>query len=139
MAFLKMGSNRIPFRWGNLWRIFWTSLDELSFEEMFVRYFITLFSSFISCRGIGHHAPMEPYARMGIVFYSVSWILFTFIRYYFLPSCWYSGVKFVASALYGVFFGLLVFLCYPVPVDQLIWAMFWSMCSVSILMIDFEC
>ena len=138
LAVLKMSGDRIPFRWGNLWRIFWASLGELSFEEMFVREFIMLFSSFASCRGIGHHAPMEPYARMGIVFYSVSWILFTFIRYYFLPSHWPLWLKFVLVTLYGIFWGVLILFFYHISTEQLIWAMFWCMCSVSILIINFE-
>ena len=133
-----MSGERIPFRWGNLWRIFWASLDELSFGEMFLRGFGALFSSFASCRGIGYHAPMEPYVRMGIVFYGFSWISFVFFRYYYLPSCWYSGMKIVASGLYGVSFGLLVLLYYPVSMEQLIWAILWSICSVSILIINFE-
>ena len=63
---------------------------------------------------------------------------FVFFRYYFLPSCWYSGVKIVVSVLYGVFFGLFALLYYPVSMEQLIWTILWSMCSVSILIINFE-
>ena len=81
---------------------------------------------------------MEPYVRMGIVFYGFSWIYFVFFRYYFLPSCWYSGMKIVASGLYGVSFALFVLLYYPVSMEQLIWAILWSICSVAILIINFE-
>ena len=81
---------------------------------------------------------MEPYARMGIVFYSVSWVLFTFIRYYFLPSHWPLWLKFVLVTLYGIFWGVLILFFYHISTEQLIWAMFWCMCSVSILIINFE-
>ena len=123
LAVLKMSGDRIPFRWGNLWRIFWASLGELSFGEMLVRMSLVLGLSYCSCYKIGMKdmtLPAEPYALMAWIYYGVSWLFFVCFRYYFLPSNWFLWMQFTVSALYGGILAILVSLFYSASREQTI-------------------
>ena len=52
--------------------------------------------------------PAEPYALMAWSYYGVSWLLFVFFRYYFLPSYWFLWMQFAVSILYGGGLAILV-------------------------------
>ena len=129
-----MSGERITFRWGNLWRIFWASLEELSFGEMFCRMSFVLGLAHASCYGIVHNSPVEPYAPMARSFYVGSWVFFVFFRYYFLPSFWKLSVQITASLFYGVILGSLITFYYSVSTDQVIIVIISAAVSVMTLM-----
>lgn len=135
LAVLKMSGDRIPFRWGNLWRIFWASLGELSFGEMLVRMSLVLAFSYGSCYKITKDMiiPAEPYALMAWSYYGISWLFFVFFRYYFLPSSWFLWMQFAVSILYGGVLAILISLFYSVSVEQLIVVIVSAVASVMVL------
>lgn len=99
-----MNSDRLPLRWGNLWRIFWASLDELSFGEMLWRMPLVVAIAYASGYEMGAKnmlKPAEPYAPMVWTYYGVSWLIFVVFRYYFLPSHWFPWMQVAAGFLYG--------------------------------------
>ena len=138
LAVLKMSGDRIPFRWGNLWRIFWASLGELSFGEMFVKMSLVLGCAYCSCyrRGISMSIPAEPYALIAVIYYGVSWLFFVFFRYYFLPSHWFLWMQFAASVLYGGILGILVSLFYSASRERIISVVVCTAISTMILMMS---
>ena len=131
-----MSGERITFRWGNLWRIFWASLEELSFGEMFVRMSLVLGIAYCSGYEIGSKnilKPAEPYALMAWTYYLVSLPVFVLFRYYFLPSHWFLWMKFAASILYGGILGVLISLFYSVSLEQTIVVVICAVISVMVL------
>ena len=135
----EMSGDRISFRWGNLWRIFWTSLEELSFGEMFLRMSLVLSISYCSGYEIGTKnmlKPPEPYAPMAWTYYLVSWPVFVLFRYYFLPSHWFLWMKFAASILYGGILGVLISLFYSVSLEQTMIVVICAVISVMVLIGD---
>ena len=131
----EMSGEQIPFRWGNLWRIFRASLDELSFE-MFLKMLLVLGISYCSGYEIGSKnmlKPAEPYAPMAWIYYLVSWPVFVLFRYYFLPSHWFLWMKFAASILYGGILGVLILLFYSVSLEQTMTVVICAVISVMVL------
>lgn len=136
-----MNSDRLPLRWGNLWRIFRASLDELSFGEMLWRMPLVVAIAYVS----GYEMleknmlkPAEPYAPMVWTYYGVSWLLFVVFRYYFLPSHWFPWMQVAAGLLYGGSLGVLTSLFYHASLEQTVTIVVCGAVSILILILRRE-
>ena len=80
--------------------------------------------------------PAEPYALMAWSYYGVSWLLFVFFRYYFLPSYWFLWMQFAVSALYGGILAILVSLFYSASRERIVSVVVCTAISTMILMMS---
>ena len=131
-----MNSDRLPFEWGNLWRIFRASLDEFSFGEMLWRMPLVMAIAYASGYEMVEKnmlKPADPYALMVWTYYGVSWPLFVVFRYYFLPSYWFPWMQVAAGLLYGGILGILIALFYHASLEQTVTVVACGAISILIL------
>ena len=92
-------TDRIPFKWENFLNIFSSSLSELTLLEIFGTIAAFGFACIII---IG-----KPYIIITAIFYIVSWVMFVFIRYYFVLSAPYYE-QILMCIVYGIIVSFLV-------------------------------
>ncbi|MCL1940430.1 MAG: J domain-containing protein [Synergistaceae bacterium] len=133
----------IPFELKNLPSIFSSSLNEMSIEN----FILALGCAYLSCDPIGFNrftriaASLQPYSKLVILFYIVSWIFLILLRYYFahfLPSALAFLMRFVAGVLYGLMLVFLITCFYTVPEGSLFLVGSLAAVSAWALMLDFK-